>query len=188
MKHILTLGFFVFLLCGCVQHKLSNKAIAQKYFEARNTLNYKEVSKYVGDSLTVIEGDYVMPYSVSSYYEVFKWDSVFQTTYEIKDIQENGDHVVASIALKSIRNEFLKNELMTCQFRLSFNSAKISKVESFDCEDADWKVWQKRVGDLVEWIKINHPELDGFVYDMTMNGAQNYLKAIQLYKSNNGEL
>ena len=133
--------------------------------------------------MTVTEGDYIMRYSQDSYYEVFKWDSIFQTSYEIAELKETENEVVAFITLSSIRNSFLKNEQMTCQFRLSFESGKISKIESLDCEDANWKIWQDRVAELVQWIEENHPELNGFIYDMTMEGAKNYIKAIELFES-----
>ena len=71
---------------------------------------------------------------------------------------------------------------MTCQYKISFISGKISEIESLECKGADWQIWQKEVNSLVSWIKINHPILDGFINDMTMNGAMNYLKAIELYE------
>ena len=49
-------------------------------------------------------------------------------------------------------------------------------------KDANWEIWQRERDSLVNWIKENHPELDGFVHDLSMEGAQNYLKAISLYK------
>ncbi len=188
MKNNYLIVLFILFLFGCGQEKLTNKEKAKNYFNARNNLNFKEIKGLINDSITISEGDYVMPYSQDSYYEVFKWDSVFQTSYEIVELQENDDQIIASIALTSIRNRFLKNDLMTCKYKLSFDSGKISKIESLDCMDADWELWQKRVNSLVNWIEKNHPELSGFIHDMTMNGAMNYLKAIELYESNKSDL
>jgi len=46
---------------------------------------------------------------------------------------------------------------------------------------SDTLQWSSRRYSLVSWIKIYYPYLDGFVYDQTLEGAQNYLKAIELY-------
>lgn len=185
MKHIIIVILSIALAIGCTSKKLTNKETAISYFNARNSTDFTKVRDLIYDSLTVIDGDYIMPYSRDSYYEVFKWDSVFQTSYEIIEIQEIGEDIIASIALSSIRNRFLENDSMTCDFKLSFDSGKITKIRSQECKNANWQNWEKRVIALVEWIGVNHPELNGFIHDMTMTGANNYLKAIELYNSNN---
>lgn len=188
MKSCILIFLCVQFLAGCGQEKLTHKETVAHYFNARNAVDFIEIRELISDRLTVTEGDYVMPYSQNSFYEVFKWDSVFQTKYNIVELREMHDQIIASIALRSIRNEFLLNNKMTCQFKFSFSSGKISKIESLDCENADWKVWEKRVNSLVAWIELNHPELDGFIHDMTMNGAQNYLKAINQYEKSENNL
>jgi len=45
----------------------------------------------------------------------------------------------------------------------------------------DKETCEKNTESLVSWIKIHHPELDGFVNNQTLDGAQDYLKAIELY-------
>ncbi len=83
-----------------------------------------------------------------------------------------------------MRNEFLKNPYMTCEYRISFMSGKISKIEELDCINVNWSIWQKERDSLVSWINKSHPELSGFVNNMTMKGSINYLKAIELYEAN----
>ena len=171
-----------FVGCGTTQR--TNKEVTEQYFYARNAMDFPMINSLISDSITVIEGDYTMPYSKESFYEVFKWDSVFQTSYDIINLQEEQERIIASIRLSSIRNRFLYNDTMTCQFRLTFKEDKISTIESLDCENANWEVWQERVTELVEWIDSNHPELNGFIFDLTMGGAKDYIEAIQLFKSN----
>lgn len=89
---------------------------------------------------------------------------------------------MATVASKSLRYAFLKNNPLTCRFTIVFNSGKISRIESGECVGADWDIWEKKRDSLVGWIKKNHPYLDGFINDMTMDGAIHYLKAIELYK------
>ena len=62
---------------------------------------------------------------------------------------------------------------------------KISKEDIFDYLVFDFEKWQIRRDTLVTWIDKNHPNLSGFVYDQTVKGGQNYLKAIELYEKRN---
>lgn len=188
MKSTFLILLTILLFIGCGQDKLTKKQTVIHYFNARNSVDFEKVKDLINDSITIIEGTHFMPYSQDSFYEVFKWDSVFQTTYEIVELEELEEQVIASTTLSSIRNEFLQENQMTCKYKLSFTSEKISKIESLDCIDADWEMWQKRVNSLVNWIEKNHPQYNSFIHDMTMQGAKNYVKAIKLYQENNNDL
>lgn len=183
MKNIFLILLFLYCLAGCNDQQVTQQKTVAKYYKARDAVNYDEIKTYLNDSITIIEGDYIMSYSLESYYEVFKWDSIFRTSYKIVALEEENNQVIVSVVLNSIRNEFLKNSSMTCQYKISLNSGRISKIESLRCLGADWNIWQKERDSLVSWINENHPHLNGFINDMTMNGAINYLKAIELYKT-----
>lgn len=188
MKNTFLILFFLHFLTGCNNQKLTHQETVAKYYNARDAANYNEMKTFISDSITIIAGDYVMPYTHDSYYEEFKWDSIFKTSYKIVELEEKNNQIIASVASNSVRYEFLKNNPLTCQFKISFNSGKISKIESMECISADWNIWQKERDSLVSWINKNHPKLDGFIHDMTMNGAINYLKAIELYKTDKKRL
>lgn len=183
MKNTSLILLLLYFLMGCNDQKLTHQETVAKYYSARDAANYNELKALINDSITITSGDYVMPYTQDSFYEEFKWDSVFRTSYKIVELEEKNNQVITSLALKSTRLEFLKNNPMTCRYKISFNSGKISKIEELECKDADWIIWKKEVDSLVSWIKKNHDELDGFINDMTMNGAINYLKAIELYET-----
>jgi len=183
MRYIFTIAVIVYAYIGCENKKLSPSEIVTNYYNARAAANYTEVKNCLNDSLTVTEGDYIMSYDLDGFYEVFKWDSIFQPAYEIVKLKEDNDQVIATVALGSIRNSFLKNNRMICRYKITFVSNKISDIESLDCDGADWKIWGEKRDALVQWISDNHPELNGFIHDMTMKGAQNYLKAIALYEA-----
>ena len=169
-------------MAGCADKKSANYNQVTKYYEGFKNSNYELIKKTISDSLTIIEGDYTMPFSPESYYGHFKWDSIFNPVYKVLSLKNQDEAVIATVAVSSSRFEFLNNNPLTCKHRFHFESGRIRKIENLDCSDANWEIWQKERDSLVEWTKINHPELDGFIYDLSMKGAQNYLKAIELYK------
>lgn len=182
MKKYCILLAFVSLSSGCNTQKKSPSETVTKYYDAFDASDFERLRTLLDDSLTIIEGQYATTYSHSSFYEQFKWDSIFQPTYKVVEITEENNQVIATVASSSLRYEFLKNNPLTGRYRLSFNSGKISKVEILDYIDANWEIWQMERDSLVNWVSINHPELDGFIHDLSMNGAINYLKAIELYE------
>ncbi len=182
MKSTFLIISLLCFLTACTERPLSQKEQVMAYYRARDAGDYKELKTVVDDSITIVSGDYVMPYSLTGFYEQFKWDSIFKPSYEIAMLEEKGNHIIADVTLNSVRNTFLKNSGMTCRYKISFNSGKISKIEELECEGVDWSVWQKERDSLVGWVNKNHPELAGFLTDMTMNGAQKYMKAMVLFE------
>jgi len=186
MKNIflLTLLAFLLLLAGCEDEQLTHRETVTNYYKARNASNYIEIKTFLSDSIKMISGDYIMLYDYDSFYkEQFQWDSVFKSSYRIVELEERNNQIIITVSQNNIRNEFLKNNPLMYKQKISFTSEKISKLEELESVGTDWNVWSKERDSLVSWIKINHPELDGFVNDMTINGSMNYLKAIELYKT-----
>ena len=183
MKTCFILFSLVTLLAGCSNEKLSRAEVVTNYYNAFNASDFTQLVPLITDSITIVDGDYVMPFSQDSFYEHFKWDSVFQTTYNVIELEDQGNQIIATVASSSKRYEFLKNNPLTCRFKVSFDSVKITKIEALECPEADWNVWQKERDSLVNWVSANHSELDGFIHDLTPSGAMNYLKAIELYEN-----
>lgn len=187
MKNLFLLSFVLLLTVNCDRKNSRINSVTQ-YYKALNNSDYNQVKSLITDSITIVEGNYIMPYSHETFHEHFKWDSIFQPTYKLIALSETNDHVVATVAVNSLRFEFLKNNPLTCRHKIFFKSGKLTKFENMDCIDADWTIWEKERDALVRWTSTHHPELDGFIHDLTMNGAINYLKAIALYRENKSAL
>ena len=183
MKNTFLILLLLYFVTGCNDQELTHKEAVTTYYNAFDSGSFNDIKTVINDSITIVGGDYVMPFNDDSFYEHYKWDSIFKTTYNILELEEKNNQVFATVASKSIRNEFLKNNPLTCKFKISFESGKISKIEDYEYIGTDWDSWANQRDSLVNWISKNHPELDGFVYDMTMKGSINYVKAIELYEN-----
>ncbi|AXT57772.1 hypothetical protein D1815_19175 [Aquimarina sp. AD1] len=180
-------GSLILFICicslnGCTRN--DNAQLVKDYYNQLNQSNYSELSEFIGDSITISEGDYNMNYSTNDYYQFFQWDSVFNPKYEILAIKEIDNKVEISICKTCTRIEFLNQKPLISTEIIEIKNQKISKIKNIEM-DSDFKLWNIKRGQMVTWIKKNHPELDGFIYDQTKIGAQNYLKAITLYKKSN---
>ena len=182
VKNISLLLFAMLLLAiSCTKKNDHAKNVIQ-YYKAFNDSNYNQIKSIIADSITLIEGPYTTTYSHETFHEFFKWDSIFMPTNKIIVLEELNDQILVTITANKLHFEFLKNNPLTCQYKVSFESDKITQLENIAFLGVDWTLWEKEKNALVNWIGIHHPELDGFINDMTMNGAINYLKAIELYK------
>ena len=188
MKNTILILFLLCFLTGCSERKLNHKETVSSYYHAFDSGNYHKIKALMNDSVTQINGDFVTPYNHESFYEFFKWDSIFKSSYEIVEIEEKNNDIIVTVAQENLRNEFLRNNPLVYMVKVSFNSDKISKLEDLDYIGVDWEAWNQNKDSLVSWIKNNHPDLDGFVNNMTLKGSKNYLKAIELYTSNKDSL
>jgi len=188
MKNIFLILFFLYFLMGCSDQKLTRQETVSKYYNGLDTANYDEIRALINDTITITAGDYVTPYTHESFHEFLKWDSVLKTSYEIVELEEKSNQIIVTIAQNNLRNAFLKNNPLVYKQKVSFVSGKISKLEDLESIGTDWDLWQKERDSLVSWIKRNHSELDGFINDMTVVGALNYLRAIELYETDKNGL
>ena len=76
MKRLLILFILTALLIGCSEKPTPGEIVSESY-DAFNSSDFDRIAAVIADSITIIDGEYVMPYSVESFHEQFKWDSIF---------------------------------------------------------------------------------------------------------------
>ena len=182
MKHII-LFIIVLLFANCTEKQPTKSEQIKAYYNGYKNAKYEHIKDVIADSLTTVYGDYTSTFTPQRYYEQFKWDSIFKPVYELVAIHQIDDQIIATVTKRSLKLQFLNNNPMTCRYQFEFTSGNISRIEELDCNDANWKAWKEGVDILVNWVKINHPELDGFIHNLSMQGAIDYLKAIELYNN-----
>lgn len=188
MKNTFVLALLAIFLVACNNQKSNRQETVIRYYDALDAGDYDAIKKQINDSITQINGDFTTRYDHDGFYGFFKWDSIFKSSYEIVELEEKNGEVFVTVAQENVRNEFLRNNPLIYKVQVSFALDKIAKLKDFEYIDTNWNAWNKEKDSLVNWIKNNHPDLDGFVNDMTMQGSKNYIKAIELYQShqNNG--
>lgn len=185
LKHFCILLSVLLFLASCHESKLSPTEKVTQYYNGFDQGRFSEIREVMYDTLTIVSGDFVTPYSHESFYEFFKWDSIFRSTYKIQELSQKNEKVLVTIRSESLKYKFLENNPLTTKFAISFTDDKISRIEDLGSETADWALWQTKRDTLVNYIKKYHPELNGFINDMSMKGAQDYLKAMRYYRDQN---
>ena len=169
------------ILYGCNQQPNKSDTV-KAYYNALDKGQFAEVTKVINDSLIIAEGGFISQFNHDSFYEFFKWDSTFNTRYQVMDITLKEDKVVATVSSSSVRYAFLKNNPLVSINEISIEEGKISEIKIIDNPNAKWSIWQEQRDSLVEWTKKNHPDLDGFINDLSMKGGIAYKEAILLYQ------
>jgi hypothetical protein len=186
-RNSIMLLMFLVGLTGCVDTKpqIDKLQIAKQYYQALDQSDGSTMRGLLTDSLvTAIPAyDYEQVFLSDDYIgNWLKWDSVFEPTYEILEIDLVNGSVKATISKRDKRILFLLEEPFQTIETLRFRNNQIARVET---EYVNFKeaLWEKNKNELLEWITVNHPELDGFIYDQTESGGMKFLKAIELYQS-----
>ena len=176
------MGFFS---CKNSKKKVDKLELAREFFLALDSSHSVEMRDLLTDSLVTVIPDYEysMTYSVDDYVENWlKWDSVFDPTYNILEIELENEIVKATVSKIDKRIQFLQQEPFITIETLRFDKNKIVTVET-EYVSFNEKIWDKNRIALLEWVEENHPELNGFIYDQTEAGGIKYLKAMELYKN-----
>ena len=180
-KHIPSLFLIILLsLIGC-NTSTSPLETAKTYYKALDQSDFKNLPSLLADSIVSKEIVYETVYSKKGYMELQRWDSVFGPTYKILDIEEINGKVKAKISKSCPRILFLNGEPIITQETITFNKGKIDNVTIHDYLVFNAKRWDSVRTNLVNFVDQNHKELDGFLYDQTVEGATKYTKAIDLY-------
>ena len=172
----------ILLSCKSSSDNLKPEEVVVGYINGLNESSFKQIEPYISDSLLTMEGDFVLTQSSEEYKIHFQWDSVFSPEYNIinsKKISDNSIEVILSKTCDRIKYLHDTATVYTAIFDLDNNH--IIKINNTALIYFDTLKWSNRRDTLVAWVKKHHPELDGFIYDQTLVGAQNYLKAIELY-------
>lgn len=186
MKRIcLLLIFIVSVLTSCNSkiQESEEKKLIKAYYASLNNFELEAIADYFYDSVRMRENDYLYLASKDSFYLKLQWDSVFRPKYGVLEIEEVDNDLIVEVSKSDPRILFLNEEPTVYRERFTFKNGLIYSSETREFVVFNWDLWDENRSKLVNWIKANHPELDGFLYDQTKQGAINYLKALKLYSA-----
>lgn len=173
-----------FICCNDAEKDMNKLDTVKKYYAALDHSNVAGIAPLLTDSLLTSETgyDYEQVFSQKEYMEWMKWDSVFDPSYEILEMEQEGKNVRAKISKIDKRIAFLHKEpIVTSEF-IRFDNNKIKSIERTNVIFDD-SVFVKNRDEFLGWIDQHHPELNGFIHNQTKNGGLRYLTAIERYKS-----
>ena len=176
--------------CKDSEKELDKLEIAKMYYEVLDKSNVSGIRTLLTDSLLTKEAeyDYEQTFSKKEYVEWLKWDSVFEPTYKILEIRQENGAVKAKISKMDKRIAFLHKEPIVSDQVIRFDKDKISSIETSKYVIFNDSLFVANREKLLNWVKENHPELDGFINDQTKIGGIKYLKAIELYENKTNAL
>jgi len=169
--------------CKTSEKEIDKLEIAKNYYRYLDNSDDAGMITLLGDGIVIRESedDYEERFSQKRYIEWLKWDSVFDPTYKILEIEQENEIVKAKISKTDKRIFFLHEEPIVWNEIIRFDNNKIKSVERIKYEVFNVTKFLKNRDELVSWIDENHPELNGFLNDQTKPGGMKYVKAIELY-------
>lgn len=180
--------FVLVLLTSCkhVENESSKKEIFEAYLHGMNNRDFNQIKQSLADSILITEMGYEVVKNLDAFRRHFLWDSIFQPDYTLVEFRENDSATLATVAKFDKRIQFLHDSALVYQVSLAFKGGQIVGMSTIKYVKMDGRKWMSRRDSLAGWIDNNHPELSGFVHDLTPKGAQNFLQAMSLFKSESG--
>ncbi len=184
MKNIrnLVLLFLAISIIACATKSTkSPEQIINQYFDGLNQSNFQQIEEVLSDSILMTEMQFVLCKNKKELYPQFQWDSVFKPQYRILSLQKDSNQWVCTLEKACNRIRFLQDTSTVCKMTFQLKQAKICKISTYEYVRFDFEKWQARRDTLIAWVNNKHPELSGFINDLTLNGALKYTQAIELY-------
>ncbi len=170
-----------FFACQNDFHNSHEQSI-NAYFKALNAQDFRLISPLISDSLKTTEMGYILTHKKAGFYGQFQWDSVFQAKYQVREINFHSDSVELVVSKICRRISFLQDTALVYRVLFVFDGNQIAEISTTGYISMDFGLWQARRDSLVAWIDQAHPELNGFVYDLSPEGGVKYLKAIEIWR------
>ncbi len=182
---LLLFCFAVFIFCKKNVSQINHLEIAKEYYAILSKSDDSRIATILMDSLITreTEYDYEQIFSLPEYIDWLKWDASFHPTYEILRIEESEGVVKARISKMDERIAFLHEEPIITEQVIRFENERIKSVETTKYVVFNDSIFVSNRSNLLKWIDEHHPELNGFIYDQTEEGAVNYLRALELYQN-----
>lgn len=168
-------------LCMACTQSPDLKKQTEEFYQAMQAHDHAKIVSFYSDSVRVIGNGYRSVYSKAAYKDWVEWDAAFAPSYEILSLIEGEGYVEAKVRKSDPRILFLNGEPFITKERLNFVDDKIQSLEIIE-EQYNEARWIETRAAFVNWITENHPELDGFIFDQTKRGGENYERAIELYQ------
>lgn len=120
-----------FLSCQVSKEKIDKLEIAKQYYKVLDNSDTSQIVSLINDSIVIreTEHDYKETFSKNSYIDWLQWDSLFDPTYEILQIEQENEIVKATISKIDQRILFLHKEPIVSEEVIRFDKDKIISVE-----------------------------------------------------------
>ncbi|MCU4176910.1 hypothetical protein [Carboxylicivirga sp. N1Y90] len=181
-KAFIFIALTLILGCQSFTKENANERSVRLYIHSLNEANYHNLDQLMSDSILMSEQEYTILKGKEQFHTFFQWDSVFSPYYHLLHIQETKNGINTTISKNCKRITFLQDSASIYKTTFYFDKNKISKIHTTENVYFDTARWTQNRDTLVNWINQNHPELNGFIYNMTAEGAENYLEAMRLFK------
>lgn len=179
----------VLLVSSCSKPTtLTPNEIVDSYFEGLNTSDFSKIEPLLSDSIQSYEMKHTIAQGIKQQYGIFQWDSIFKPHYTIIKKKDIGNDFVEVEVLKQCnRISFLTDTTIEFKVNFSISDSKIESINTCEYIRIDIEKWRSRLDSLTQWVGLNHPELNGFNRKITIEGGNNYKKAMALYNAEKGK-